>query len=72
MAEYIGYTALFVSLLSVNMSNMTWFRWLHLLASCIYFAYGILIEATPLAVGAALFATIHCYRLYKIYKVNPS
>ncbi len=70
MNEYIGYTALLISLLSVNMSNMLWFRRLHLLASCIYLVYGLLIEAMPLAIGAALFALIHCYRLYKLHKVK--
>ncbi|NQX97702.1 MAG: hypothetical protein HRT73_07455 [Flavobacteriales bacterium] len=70
MAEYVGYTALLISLLSVNMNNMLRFRWLHLLASCIYFIYGFLIDAMPLVIGATLFAIIHSYRLYKIYKVN--
>ena len=70
MAEYIGYTALIISLLSVNMTNMLRFRWLHLTSSCIYCIYGALIEATPLIVGAILFASIHSFRLYKLYKVK--
>jgi len=70
MAEYIGYTALVISLLSINMTNMLFFRWLHLLSSCIYCFYGVLIEATPLIVGASLFVLIHSYRIYKMYKVS--
>jgi hypothetical protein len=70
MAEYVGYTALAISLLSVNMSNMVRFRWLHLSSSCIYCMYGVLIEATPLIVGALMFASIHIYRLYKLYHVK--
>ena len=70
MAEYFGYTALLISLLSVNMSNMLWFRWLHLTSSCIYCVYGCMIRALPLAIGAALFIIIHSYRLYKLYKIK--
>lgn len=68
MAELIGYSALAISLLSVNMNSMLWFRSLHLLSSCVYVVYGCLIGAMPLAVGAGLFALIHSYKLYKIYK----
>jgi len=46
------------------------FRILHLLASCIYLIYGLMIGAMPLIVGASLFSVIHCYRLYKIFEEN--
>ena len=68
MAEYVGYTALCISLLSVNMNNMLWFRCLHLLASCIYLVYGVMIEAMPLVIGASLFTLIHTYRIFKHIK----
>ena len=68
MAEYIGYSGLAISLLSVNMTNMHRFRVLHLLASCIYMVYGLMIGAMPLVIGGSLFSLIHCYRLYKLFK----
>lgn len=68
LVEYIGYSALGVSLLSLNMTNMFKFRFLHLIACVIYLVYGILIDAKPLAVGAILFSLIHCFRLYKMIK----
>jgi len=70
MAEYIGYTALAISLLSVSMSNFLTFRYLHLLSSSVYLVYGLLIEALPLAMGSAIFMMIHTYRLYKYYKLK--
>jgi len=70
MAEYIGYSALALSLLSVNMTNMLRFRLLHLVSSWIYLVYGVMIEAMPLIIGASLFSLIHCYRLYKIFKLR--
>jgi len=72
MAEYIGYTALLISLLSLNMNSMLSFRYLHLLASIFYFSYGLMIGATSLAVGATLFALIHSYRIYRIYNPPPA
>ena len=68
MTEYIGYTALLISLLSITMSNMVRFRWLHIISSSIYLIYGYLIGAMPLIVGATLFVIIHSIRLYKMYK----
>ncbi len=69
MAEWFGYTALGLSLVSMNMTDMRLFRWLHLLASCVYMVYGLMISAMPLIIGATLFVIIHCYRLYRLY--NP-
>ena len=70
MIEYVGYTALGVSLLSINMNNMLWFRCLHLLSSSIYVIYGCLIGAVPLAVGSGMFMAIHCYKLYKTMRIK--
>lgn len=68
MIEVVGYIALAVSLLSVNMNNMLRFRMFHLLASLIYLVYGCLIGAMPIIIGAALFSLIHCYRIIRLLK----
>ena len=53
MWEWLGYCALGISLLSVNMTRIKPFRWLHLLASSLYMIYGFLIQAFPIMVGGA-------------------
>ena len=68
MVEAIGYCALTMSVLSICMSNMRTFRWLHLISSCLYLAYGILITAWPIIIGALLFMGIHTVRLLKMYR----
>lgn len=68
--QLIGYLALAISLISMNMTSMRRFRWLHLVASSLYLLYGLLIDEAPMAIGGALFAMIHCYRLVQLYRAT--
>jgi hypothetical protein len=65
--EWIGYAALGVSVLSINMTKMLAFRWIHLLAAGLYAAYGILIDAGPIVASGAIFMVIHAFHLFRIY-----
>ncbi len=67
MLEILGYAALAFSLMAVNKTNMKSFRWLHLLASSLYLAYGISLNAMPIMIGATIFMGLHIYHLRKIY-----
>ncbi len=68
MWEFLGYAALVASLLAINMTRMKSFRWLHLLASGLYLAYGISLNAMPIMVGATLFMGLHLFHLGRIYR----
>ncbi len=63
---WIGYLALGMSLWAVTKRNMRAFRWLHLMASVLYIAYGLSIEAYPIAIGGSIFMMIHVYHLWKM------
>lgn len=67
MWEWLGYAALGASILSMNMTRMKPFRWFHLLASGLYLAYGIVIDAMPIMIGATIFMGMHIYHLRRIY-----
>lgn len=70
IVEMIGYMALIASLAAAASSELVRLRMLHLVASSIYLAYGVLAGLGPIAIGAALFCLIHSYHLVKIYSVR--
>jgi hypothetical protein len=70
--EWVGYAASFIVLISLLMSSIIKLRWLNLIGSGIYFAYGLFIGSFPVAVMNAGIIAINIYYLVKIYGSKDS
>jgi hypothetical protein len=65
--EWIGYAASLVVAVSLVMSSIVKFRWINLLGSALFAAYGFLIQAWPVCFFNSAIVFINLYFLYKIY-----
>ncbi|HOO31491.1 MAG TPA: hypothetical protein PK466_08365 [Thermotogota bacterium] len=70
--EWIGYSASLIVLISLLMSSIIKLRWLNLIGSGIYCAYGLFIGSFPVAVMNAGLIAINIYYLTKIYGSKDS
>jgi hypothetical protein len=66
MIHLIGYSALFVNLISMTMKNILHLRLLSLLGNAIYVFYGILLSSPPLIVGGTIAVGIQSFQIYKL------
>lgn len=65
--EWIGYAASLIVAISLLMSSIVKFRWINLLGSALFAAYGFLIQAWPVCFFNSAIVFINLYFLYKIY-----
>ncbi len=65
--EWIGYAASLIVAISLVMSSIVKFRWINLLGSALFAAYGFLIQAWPVCFFNSAIVFINLYFLYKIY-----
>ncbi|OYU66540.1 MAG: hypothetical protein CFE22_08610 [Cytophagaceae bacterium BCCC1] len=65
--EWIGYAASLIVAISLVMSSIVKFRWINLLGSALFAAYGFLIQAWPVCFFNSAIVFINVYFLYKIY-----
>ena len=65
--EWIGYAASLIVAISLVMSSIVKFRWINLLGSALFAAYGFLIQAWPVCFFNTAIVFINLYFLYKIY-----
>lgn len=65
MVQIIGYTALFLSLISMSMKNILYLRFCSLIANVIYIVYGIMIDEPPIFIGCTIGVLLHSYWIYK-------
>lgn len=68
--EWIGYAASLIVAISLVMSSIVKFRWINLLGSALFAAYGFLIQAWPVCFFNSAIVFINLYFLYKIYAKN--
>ncbi|AQS37997.1 Bacterial inner membrane protein [Shewanella psychrophila] len=70
--EWIGYLASVVVAISLMMSNIKKLRWWNLIGAGLFVAYGLAIEALPVALVNFFIVLIDAYYIVKIYKAEKA
>ncbi|QDE29983.1 MULTISPECIES: YgjV family protein [Shewanella] len=70
--EWVGYLASVVVAISLMMSNIKKLRWWNLLGAGLFVAYGLAIDAIPVALVNFFIVLIDAYYLVKLYRDPPS
>ncbi|ABI40101.1 conserved hypothetical protein [Shewanella sp. MR-4] len=70
--EWVGYLASVVVAISLMMSNIKKLRWLNLLGALLFVAYGMAIQAYPVAAVNFFIVLIDAYYLVVIYREQLS
>ena len=65
--EWLGYVASLIVLVSLVMSSVKRLRWINLVGSLVFAAYGIIIKSYPVAVMNLGIVLVNTYYLYQIY-----
>ncbi|GGI76083.1 membrane protein [Shewanella hanedai] len=68
MWEWIGYLASVVIAISLMMSDIKKLRWWNLIGAALFVAYGLAIDAIPVALVNFFIVLIDAYYLVKLYK----
>ncbi|MEZ9595030.1 hypothetical protein AB4298_10330 [Shewanella sp. 10N.261.52.F9] len=68
--EWVGYIASVVVAISLMMSNIKKLRWWNLVGAALFVAYGLAIDAIPVALVNFFIVLIDAYYLVKLYQVN--
>ncbi|MCL1145594.1 hypothetical protein L2747_06165 [Shewanella marinintestina] len=68
--EWVGYLASVVVAISLMMSNIKKLRWWNLVGAALFVAYGLAIDAIPVALVNFFIVLIDAYYLVKLYQVN--
>ncbi|WP_144212782.1 YgjV family protein [Shewanella donghaensis] len=66
--EWVGYLASVVVAISLMMSNIKKLRWWNLIGAALFVAYGLAIDALPVALVNFFIVLIDIYYLVKLYK----
>lgn len=66
--EWVGYLALVVVAISLMMSNIKKLRWWNLIGAALFVAYGVAIDAYPVALVNFFIVLIDIYYLVKLYR----
>jgi uncharacterized membrane protein len=66
--EWVGYLASVVVAISLMMSNIKKLRWWNLAGALLFVAYGLAIEALPVALVNFFIVIIDIYYLVKLYR----
>lgn len=70
--EWVGYLASVVVAISLMMANIKKLRWWNLIGAALFVAYGVAIEAYPVALVNFFIVLIDAYYLVKLYRKPPS
>ncbi|EDQ02070.1 MULTISPECIES: YgjV family protein [Shewanella] len=70
--EWVGYLASVVVAISLMMSNIKKLRWWNLIGAGLFVAYGLAIDAIPVALVNFFIVLIDAYYIVKIYKAEKS
>lgn len=70
--EWVGYLASVVVAISLMMSNIKKLRWLNLIGAALFVAYGMAIQAYPVAAVNFFIVLIDAYYLVVIYREQLS
>ncbi|WOT05626.1 YgjV family protein [Shewanella youngdeokensis] len=73
--EWVGYLASVVVAISLMMSDIRKLRWWNLVGAVLFVAYGVAINAIPVALVNFFIVLINVYYIVKLYraeKVNPA
>ncbi|AAN54141.2 YgjV family protein [Shewanella oneidensis MR-1] len=70
--EWVGYLASVVVAISLMMSDIKKLRWLNLFGAMLFVAYGMAIQAYPVAAVNFFIVLIDLYYLIKIYRESSS
>lgn len=70
--EWVGYLASVVVAISLMMSDIKKLRWLNLFGAMLFVAYGMAIQAYPVAAVNFFIVLIDLYYLVKIYRESSS
>ncbi|MGS0676339.1 YgjV family protein [Shewanella sp. 0m-4] len=68
--EWVGYLASVVVAISLMMSNIKKLRWWNLIGAALFVAYGLAIDAIPVALVNFFIVLIDAYYLVKLYKAD--
>ncbi|MDO6638633.1 YgjV family protein [Shewanella sp. 5_MG-2023] len=66
--EWVGYLASAVVAISLMMANIKKLRWWNLIGAALFVAYGLAIDAIPVALVNFFIVLIDIYYLIKLYK----
>ncbi|MPY22884.1 hypothetical protein FM037_04090 [Shewanella psychropiezotolerans] len=70
--EWVGYLASVVVAISLMMSNIKKLRWWNLIGAGLFVAYGLAIDALPVALVNFFIVLIDAYYIVKIYKAEKA
>ena len=70
--EWVGYLASVVVAISLMMSNIKKLRWWNLIGAALFVAYGLAIDALPVALVNFFIVLIDAYYIVKIYKAEKA
>ncbi|ASJ97743.1 YgjV family protein [Shewanella marisflavi] len=68
--EWVGYLASVVVAISLMMSNIKKLRWWNLIGAALFVAYGLAIDALPVALVNFFIVLIDAYYLVKLYRAS--
>ncbi|QDF76306.1 MULTISPECIES: YgjV family protein [Shewanella] len=68
--EWVGYLASVVVAISLMMSNIKKLRWWNLFGAALFVAYGLAIDALPVALVNFFIVLIDAYYLVKLYRAS--
>ena len=68
--EWVGYLASALVALSLMMSDIKKLRWWNLCGAALFVAYGVAIDAIPVALVNFFIVIIDCYYLVKLYRAE--
>ncbi|MGI2109410.1 YgjV family protein [Shewanella frigidimarina] len=69
--EWVGYLASVVVAISLMMSDIKKLRWWNLIGAGLFVAYGLAIDAIPVALVNFFIVLIDAYYLVKLYRDPP-
>ncbi|GGB54140.1 YgjV family protein [Shewanella inventionis] len=70
--EWVGYLASVVVAISLMMSDIKKLRWWNLIGAALFVAYGLAIDALPVALVNFFIVLIDIYYLVKLYREPTS
>ena len=66
--EWVGYLASVVMAISLTMANIKKLRWWNMIGAALFVAYGLAINALPVALVNFFIVLIDIYYLVKLYR----
>lgn len=66
--EIVGYAASLMVAISLMMKDIVWLRWINFVGCALFVAYGIAINAMPVAVMNGFVAIVNIVHLVRLYR----